>query len=75
MTDTMPLVMISEGLECTVHSVEGKTSICARLREMGFVDQAPIRVLSVDGRGLIISVNGSRLALSRGLASRIIVSC
>ena len=75
MTGTMPLTMVSEGQNCTVYSIEGKTSISTRLRELGFIAQTPVRVLRADGGGLIISVNGSRLALSRGLASRIIVSC
>lgn len=67
--------MISEGRECRVLSVLGKTWFVSRLREMGFVDQATITVLRADGRGLIVGINGSRLALSSKLARQIMVTC
>jgi ferrous iron transport protein A len=75
MVDGVPLISIAEGRECKVLSVKGKTWISSRLREMGFVDQATVLVLRADGQGLIVGVNGTRLALSNGLASQIMVTC
>lgn len=73
MSSSMPLAMVSEGSECMVREVCGSTSISTRLRELGFVSEARVKVLKADGRGLIVGLNGSRLALSRGVASQIMV--
>jgi len=75
MAEGVPLLLIAEGRECKVLSVKGKTWISSRLREMGFIDQAKVRVLKADERGLIVGVNGTRLALSSSLAGQIMVVC
>lgn len=73
MNTSMPLAMATEGTECMVQEVRGSNPISTRLREMGFVYDARVKVLKADGKGLIVGVNGSRLALSRGVASQIMV--
>ncbi|MDW5563418.1 MAG: FeoA family protein [Methanomassiliicoccus sp.] len=67
----LSLAMVGEGSECIVREIAGNTWASTRLREMGFVERAKIKVLKTDGRGLIVWVNGTRLALSMGLASKI----
>ena len=74
MAGMMPLTIVSEGEECKVLSIR-KTKTAPRLREMGFVDTAPLKVLSCNSTGVIVDLNGVRLALCRELASQIMVSC
>jgi len=71
---SMSLDMASEGEERLVQSVRGESDTSARLREMGFVQDAVVRVIKSDGRGLIVGLNGCRLALSRTAASRVMVA-
>lgn len=73
MSDELWLNTIPEGRECRVREVSGTTWISSRLREMGFIDQAMVKVIRSDGRGLIVAINGTRLALSKALASKITV--
>ncbi len=75
MAKEMPLSMVGEGRETTVRSVRGKTWCADRLREMGFVDKAKVMVIRADGSGLIVGINGTRLALSNSLANQILVTC
>jgi len=46
---------------------------CEQLRKLGFCETLQVRKLA-DGRNLICSVCGTRLALSRELASQVMVS-
>ncbi len=46
---------------------------CEQLRRLGFCENLPIRKLA-DGRNLLCSVCGARLALSRELARQVMVS-
>ncbi|MBI0583713.1 MAG: FeoA domain-containing protein [Methanomassiliicoccus sp.] len=73
MTAGRSLAMAGEGNECMVREVVGSTWASTRLREMGFVERARIKVLKIDGRGIIVGVNGTRFALSMGLASRVML--
>ncbi len=46
---------------------------CERLRDLGFCERGQVRKLS-GGRNLICLVGGTRLAISRELASQVIVT-
>ena len=46
---------------------------CDRLRDLGFCEQLQVRKLA-NGRNLICSVCGTRLAISRELADQVFVS-
>ncbi len=46
---------------------------CDQLRDLGFCESLQVRKLA-DGRNLICSVCGTRLALSRELASQVMVA-
>lgn len=46
---------------------------CDQLRNLGFCESLQVRKLA-DGRNLVCSVCGTRLALSRELASQVMVS-
>jgi Fe2+ transport system protein FeoA len=61
------------GSTVRVVRLEGQEPVCARLREMGFCEQAEVRVLN-SGASVVCQVCGSRVGLSRGLAASIVVS-
>ena len=68
-----PLSEAEAGPILSVERLEGRESICRRLREVGFCEKAEVRLLSRGGQ-MICSVCGTRLALSRKLAKKIWVS-
>jgi Fe2+ transport system protein FeoA len=70
----MPLYMVSEGGDCKVCKISDGSGNASRLREMGFIDKATIKVFRSDQVGVIIDINGSRLALGRGVAKDIMVT-
>ena len=53
--------------------LEGQEAVCSRLREMGFCEQAEVRILN-NSSTVVCSVCGSRVGLSRQLAGSILVS-
>ena len=44
-----------------------------RLYEMGFNIGAPIRIIKNDSGPVIVSINGNKIALGRGLAEKIML--
>ena len=61
------------GATVRVVRLEGQEPVCARLREMGFCEEAEVRVLN-NSASVVCQVCGSRVGLSRGLAGSILVS-
>ncbi|HCO62184.1 MAG TPA: ferrous iron transport protein A [Clostridiales bacterium] len=70
----MPLTMLGNGQECTVQRITGKDEVRAFLKSLGFVEGGTVSVVNEVGGDLIVNVKGSRIALSRGMANRILVS-
>jgi len=68
-----PLAETRPGATVRVLRLEGAEPVCARLREMGFCEQAEVRVLN-SSANVVCQVCGSRVGLSRGLAATIVVS-
>ena len=60
------------GCDLRIRALEGSESLCHRLREMGFCEEARGKKLS-DSGNLVCSVCGTRLALSREVAKGIMV--
>lgn len=69
----MPLTMIGPGQEATVKKVSGKDEIRRFLGNLGFVEGTPVTVVSQLGGNLIVHVKDTRVALSMGMANRILV--
>ncbi len=67
----MTLSQASIGSEFMIREVDGPQ--CARLRDLGFCESLRVRKLA-EGRNLICSVCGTRLAISRELADQVVVS-
>lgn len=66
----MTLSKASAGCQLRIRQLEGGS--CQRLREIGFCEELEICKLS-DGRNMICSVCGTRLALSKKLGDQVLV--
>jgi ferrous iron transport protein A len=66
----MTLSKASAGCQLRIRQLEGGE--CLRLREIGFCEELEISKLS-DGRNMICSVCGTRLALSKKLGDQVLV--
>lgn len=69
----MPLTMASAGEVNHIQKILGKDEIRQHLAELGFVVGERVTVVSQIGGNMILQVKGSRIALSKGMASRIMV--
>ena len=69
-----PLTMAAAGETVTIRRITGRDEVRQRLAELGFVVDAEITVVSVNGGNLILMVRDSRVALDSTMANRIMVS-
>ena len=69
----MPLILAGKGNEMNIIRITGNDETKRFLNSLGFITGENIKVISELGGNLIINVKGSRVALDKGLASRIIV--
>jgi ferrous iron transport protein A len=74
MTDKVPLNMIPEGKEATISKIYAGRGLLRRLTEMGFTGNTKIKILRSDRGFLIVSIKGSKYALSKGIAMKIMVT-
>jgi len=70
---TIPLSALSQGEKALVVSFSGGTSLKKKLSDMGLVTDEPIEVLSKSGP-VILGVKGSRIAIGKGIAQKILVT-
>ena len=61
------------GLNCDVRISSLSGPACERLRDLGFCEQMQLRKLS-NGRNLVCSLCGARMAISRELAEQVLVA-
>lgn len=70
---TMPLTMVSRDEKRIVCAVRGKEDTRRFLANLGFAEEAEVKIISELGGNLIVAVKGARVAISRAMASRILV--
>ena len=70
---TLPLTMISPGETARIVAFKGGTSLKKRLTDMGLVCGQDIQVLGKSGP-IILNVKGSRIAIGKGIAQKILVT-
>lgn len=74
MTEEMPLVNLLEGEDGTFVSCSCGQGLLGRLAALGFTPGSRITVLNNYNHGpLLLMVHGSRVALGRGEAAKVIV--
>jgi len=70
----MPLAMLPEGSRARVVGISGGRGLVRRLVALGFAADVLVRVLHSHSPGpVLIEVKGSRVALGRGVAMKIVV--
>ena len=69
----MFLSMADFGEKKTIARITGKEDTRHHLESLGFVEGADVTVVSSLGDNLIVNVKGTRVAISRTIANKIIV--
>ena len=69
----MPLTMIKAGETSSIKKLGGKTEIRQHLENLGFVVGTPITMISEISGNVIVCIKESRVAISREMASKILV--
>ncbi len=70
----VPLAMLSPGCSAEVKELVGGERALLRLKELGLVRGTAVGVLqNLPGGPLILSLGGTRLAVGRGLAMKVLV--
>jgi ferrous iron transport protein A len=69
----MPLTLQQSGVEIPIKKVGGKDETRKRLEKLGFVTGSTVTVVSELNGSLIVRVKDSRVAISREMASKILV--
>ena len=67
----MTLCQAAVGCEFHIRFLQGPA--CEKLRQMGFCESMRVKKIS-DGRNLLCSVCGTRMAISKDLAKQVMVS-
>lgn len=74
MPHVLPLIMMPEGKEGKVVSINAGQGLKRRLVEMGFCENCLVTVHRSDRGALVVDVNGTKYALGKGMATKIMVS-
>lgn len=69
----MPLTLANTGEESIIKKVGGKPEIKKHLENLGFVVGGNVTIISAIGGNLIVNVKESRVAISREMASKIMI--
>lgn len=69
----MPLMMAETGKEMPIRKIGGKEETRRFLESLGFVVGGFVTVVSQTGGNLIVKVKDSRVAISREMASKIMI--
>ena len=69
----MSLTMVSIGEQKIIREIRAKEQVKRYLQNLGFITGEKIEVISENNSGLILMVKGSKIALNRGMANKIIV--
>jgi Fe2+ transport system protein FeoA len=71
--DIIPLILLKEGEEGIIYSVSGGLGLIGRLASMGITSGIRVKVVRNIGGPLIVNANGTRIAIGRGQAHKIVV--
>ena len=69
----MPLAMADAGQTGTIRQVTGRDDVRAHLATLGFVTGQQVTVVAKLAGNLILNVKGTRVALDRKLAARVMI--
>lgn len=69
----MPILMTDTGDNVTVAKIIGTDSVKQRLGELGFVAGTPVKIMQSHGGDMIVRIRDSKLAITREMATKIMV--
>ncbi len=69
----IPLTFSTPGQENIIRKVGGKSDVRAHLENLGFVPGGNVTVITENGGNLIVKVKDARIAISKEMASKIMV--
>ncbi len=69
----MPLLLADAGEEVMIRKIGGNPEVKQHLADLGFVVGGSVNVISTINGNLIVNVKGSRVAISREMAAKIMV--
>lgn len=69
----MPLTLVTVGEENRIKKIGGKPEVKKHLENLGFIAGGNVTVITTLGGNLIVNVKESRVAISREMASKIMV--
>jgi ferrous iron transport protein A len=70
----IPLSMVRRGEKVRVKSISGKDETRRFLSNIGFVEDAEVSVVSEMNGNVIVNVKGTRVAISKSMASRVLTA-
>ena len=70
----MPLAMAQAGKTVRVRSIRGKDEVRRFLHNLGFAEGAEVSVVSELNGNMIVNVKGTRVAISKSMATRILTA-
>ena len=70
---TIPLSDVGPGQRVRVSQIDAGQRLTARLSAMGLTPGVPVDVVTAGGGPIVLQVLGSRLALGRGMAKKVLV--
>lgn len=70
----MTLSMANIGEEKEIVGLRAKDSVKKHLQSLGFIVGEKVEVVSENSSGLILLIKGSKIALNKGVASKIMVA-
>ena len=69
----IPLSMLAEGEEGRIVSIMGGHGLIRRLAELGFNPDTKVKVLRSSSGPIVVLLRDSRIAIGRGVATKILV--
>ncbi len=69
----MPLTFLKSGESGEIKRIGGQGEVKQFLEKLGFVTGEEVRIVSSTGGNIIVQVKDSRVAVSKGLAGKIMV--
>lgn len=70
----MPLSLVQSAETTHVLSIRGKDNTQRFLRNLGFVEGAEVTVISELNGSVIVNVKGTRVAISKAMANRVLTN-
>ena len=69
----MPMILADQGSEQVIRKLGGSAEVRQHLADLGFHVGTPVTLVSASGGNVIVKVKESRVAISREMATKIMV--